>query len=91
MEARKQKNICGIRIKDCRHSFKSKMTQDQLSAKLSIFEINLDRSAVAKIECGLRQVSDFELKAIAQVLDVNVGWLLGCEPRTKFKNNSRKA
>ena len=66
------------------------MTQDQLSAKLSVRGINLDRSAIAKIECGLRLLADFELKAIAQVLNVNVGWLLGCEPRSKFKASPKK-
>jgi hypothetical protein len=37
----------------------------------------LDRAAVAKIEGDRRGVLDFELKAIAEVLEVPVDWLLG--------------
>jgi transcriptional regulator with XRE-family HTH domain len=39
----------------------------------------MDRAAVAKIENNLRRVLDFELKAIAKALDVEVDWLLGGE------------
>jgi hypothetical protein len=37
----------------------------------------MDRAAVAKIENNLRRVLDFELLAIARVLEVQVDWLLG--------------
>jgi transcriptional regulator with XRE-family HTH domain len=39
----------------------------------------MDRAAVAKIENNLRRVLDYELKAIAGALDVEVDWLLGGE------------
>jgi transcriptional regulator with XRE-family HTH domain len=39
----------------------------------------MDRAAVAKIENNLRRVLDFELRAIAKVLEVKVDWLLGGE------------
>jgi hypothetical protein len=39
----------------------------------------MDRAAVAKIENNHRRVLDFELKAIARVLEVGVDWLLGGE------------
>lgn len=79
------KNVCGPRVKEGRLFASPKLTQDQLSARLATKGITLDRSAIAKIECGLRHVADMELRYIAQVLNVNVGWLLGYEPRSKFK------
>lgn len=39
--------------------------------------VSLDRVAIAKVECGLRCVYDFEVRALAEVLRVDVGWLLG--------------
>jgi len=39
----------------------------------------MDRAAVAKIENNLRRVLDYELKAFAAALDVQVDWLLGGE------------
>lgn len=38
--------------------------------------MQLDRTAIAKIENGQRGVFDFELKALAAVLDVEANWLL---------------
>ena len=35
-----------------------------------------DRATVARIEAGDRVVSDLELVALANALDVDVGWLL---------------
>jgi len=39
----------------------------------------MDRAAIAKVENNLRRVLDYELRAIAKVLDVKVDWLLGGE------------
>jgi transcriptional regulator with XRE-family HTH domain len=55
------------------------LTQDALSGKMAKLGIQLDRAAVAKIENGLRHVLDYELKALARVLGVEVDWLLGEE------------
>lgn len=77
----RQKNISGKRVKEARKSRVPPLTQDQLSAKLSTRGVNLDRSAIAKIEGGLRLVADFELKAISECLKVDVDWLLGSPRR----------
>jgi len=47
--------------------------------KFARLGVQLDRAAIAKIENDLRYVLDYELKVIAQVLDVRVDWLLGGE------------
>jgi transcriptional regulator with XRE-family HTH domain len=52
-----------------------------LSGRLARKGIQLDRSAIAKIENNLRHVLDYELKGLAAVLGVEVGWLLGDEKR----------
>lgn len=54
-----------------------RLTQDDLSGRLARLGIQLDRSAIAKIENNLRHVLDYELKALAEALGVGVGWLLG--------------
>lgn len=53
------------------------LTQDALSGRLARLGITLDRAAIAKIENDLRYVLDYELRALAAVLGVGVGWLLG--------------
>jgi hypothetical protein len=71
------KNIVGGRIAEGRERFKPRLTQDELSGKLARIGIQLDRAAIAKIEGHYRYVLDYELKALAKVLDVAVDWLLG--------------
>jgi transcriptional regulator with XRE-family HTH domain len=48
------------------------LTQDALAAKLQRAGLDLDRTALAKIEIRLRSVFDFELRMIARVLSVEL-------------------
>lgn len=72
-----RKNIVGKRIAEARRRFSPVLTQDALSGKLARLGIQLDRAAIAKIENNHRHVLDYELKAFAQVLGIDVNWLLG--------------
>jgi transcriptional regulator with XRE-family HTH domain len=74
-----RKNIVGGRVAKARRNSSPALTQDSLSGKLARRGIQLDRAAIAKIENGLRHVVDYELKALAYVLGVEVDWLLGDE------------
>lgn len=71
------KNIIGRRLAQARNSSEPALTQDALSGKLAARGILLDRAAIAKIENNHRHVLDYELKAIADALGVDVNWLLG--------------
>jgi len=77
VKKRVRKNIIGKRMAEARQDCKPILTQDALSGRLARRGIQLDRAAIAKIENDLRHVLDFELKALAEVLDVEVNWLLG--------------
>jgi len=72
-----RKNIVGRRVAKARLAFDPALTQDSLSGRLARRGVQLDRAAIAKIENGLRHVLDYELKALAEVLGVEVDWLLG--------------
>ncbi|MGD0799773.1 MAG: helix-turn-helix transcriptional regulator [Terracidiphilus sp.] len=74
-----KRNISGRRIAEARVAAKPPLTQDDLSARLELTGIQMDRAAIAKVENNLRRVLDYELRAIAKVLDVKVDWLLGGE------------
>jgi hypothetical protein len=71
------KNIVGSRVATARAAFDPPLTQDALSGRVARLGIQLDRAAIAKIETYQRHVVDFELKALADVLSVEVAWLLG--------------
>ena len=72
-----RKNIVGKRVVEARQGCEPVLTQDALSGRLARLGIQLDRAAIAKIENNHRHVLDYELKAIAHVLGVDVNWLLG--------------
>ncbi len=76
-----RKNIVGRRVAEARQGCKPALTQDALSGKLARYGIQLDRSAIAKIENNLRHVLDYELKGLADVLGVAANWLLGDEKK----------
>jgi hypothetical protein len=74
------KNIVGQRVATARGLLQPPITQDALSGRLARHGIQLDRSAIAKIENNLRHVLDYELRGLAIALDVDVNWLFGNKP-----------
>ncbi len=77
------RNIIGQKVRSSRLSFNPPLTQDQLSGRLAAEGIELDRVAIAKIESGMRSAFDFEVRALAVVLKVDVRSLLGMEAGRK--------
>lgn len=71
------RNISGKRIAEARSAARPPLTQEELSGRLALHGVQMDRAAVVKVENNLRRVLDYELKAFAIALDVQVDWLLG--------------
>ncbi len=68
-------NICGQRIRQARE--KLGWDQNDLSAALQVdFKLRLDQSDISEIERQVRGLKDFELDAIARLLNVPPEWLL---------------
>lgn len=70
----KERNIAGPRIKTAR--LKNNMTQNELSIKLETLAVYIDRASISKIEQQKRIITDIELSALSQILNVSVNWLL---------------
>ena len=70
-----KRNLCGERVKDAR--LLNRMTQADLSAKMQIEGVTLERDGVSRIEAGARFVADYELLTFSRVLGVSVEQLLG--------------
>ena len=81
MRTRKQAlgdmNIIGAKVEQQRKAIG--MKQKDLLAQLQIRGIDLNASGLSKLEGQLCGVADYELKAIAESLNVSLEWLLGCE------------
>lgn len=70
-------NLIGVRVRQARMSRRPRITQEQLAAMLQLEGVNIDQTQVSKIENLTRPVNDFELAAIAKILNVSASWLLG--------------
>lgn len=71
------KNIVGARVTQARLS--RGMKQHELLAQLQLSGVDLSTPALSLLEGQKRPVSDRELCALADILNVSVDWLLGRE------------
>ena len=81
MRIRKQElgtsNIVGAKVTERREQLG--MKQIELLTQLQIKGIELTASGLSKLEGQIRTCNDYEVVALADVLDVTVAWLLGKE------------
>ena len=68
-----EKNIIGIKIKSLRKS--KGITQEELTSKLQLEGLDIDRPMVSRIESRTRTIPDYEAKLIAKVLNVSINEL----------------
>lgn len=65
-----KRNIIGKNIKTLR--IQKGLTQEQLTAKLQVKGLKLDRPMLSKIESRTREILDYEIKTFADVLDISI-------------------
>ena len=69
-------NLCGEAIRTLRLAYPTKLSQRALADKMQLIGIDVDKNAIQRIECGKRFVTDIELKAFAEIFNVNINDLL---------------
>ena len=69
------RNLIGKRVTEARMALG--MKQVELLAKLQLAGIDMSIPALSLLEGQKRPVSDIELTALADILEVSVDWLLG--------------
>ena len=69
-----RKNICGEKVRLARQ--KLRLSQSDLAAKLQFAGVIIERDSISRIEAGTRFVADYELKILAEILQIDVMWLL---------------
>ncbi len=86
MRLRKQelgnRNLIGARVEASRK--KKNMKQKELLAQLQVYGVDMNASGLSKLEGQIRYVTDIELVALADILEVSVAYLVGLED----ENNS---
>lgn len=64
------KNIIGKNIKRLR-TIKN-LTQEELSSRVSVQGLKMERDMISKAELQIRPILDYEIKAIARALEVKI-------------------
>ena len=67
-------NICGKNIAKLRIAMK--ISQRELSDRMQLVGIDIDKNAIQRIECGKRFVTDIELLAFTKIFEVSFEELL---------------
>ena len=68
------KNIVGRRVQEARKNLS--LSQEELIIQLELNGWKIGRVGLAKIEGGVRQVTDFEVMTLSKVLKVPLDWLM---------------
>lgn len=71
------KNVSGSRIRQARKAMK--LSQTALAAQLQVRGVVLERDTISRMEIGDRIIADYELRMMAEILKVDVAWLLDVE------------
>ncbi|KZL89418.1 helix-turn-helix domain-containing protein [Clostridium magnum] len=66
----RNRNIIGKKIKELR--VKAGITQEDLTARLNVLGVDIDRPMISKIENSSREIVDYEIKAISTALKVSI-------------------
>lgn len=74
-------------MQEARRKFKPPLSQEELAARLESDGWKISRGTLSKIEAGIRQVTDYEVVALAKTLKVSTEWLLD---KQLFESISKK-
>ena len=69
------RNLIGVRVEEVRK--KKNMKQKELLAQLQVRGVDMNASGLSKLEGQIRYVTDIELVALSEILEVSVDYLLG--------------
>ena len=67
-------NICGIKVKELRKGLR--ISQRELSDRLIVNGLDIDKNAVQRVESGQRFITDIEVISLAKVFGITVEELL---------------
>lgn len=70
------RNICGKKVSVLRKGFSPKVSQRKLAEMIQLRGVDIDKTAVKRIENGERYVTDIELKILCEIFVVSADYFL---------------
>jgi len=70
------RNLCGKKVNALRKNLIPKTSQRQLSEMMQLKGIDIDKTAIKRIENRERYVTDIELKALSEIFGVTADYFV---------------
>ncbi|MCL2562773.1 MAG: helix-turn-helix domain-containing protein [Oscillospiraceae bacterium] len=70
------RNLCGKKVMALRMAMVPKVSQRKLAEMVQLYGVDIDKTAVRRIEIGERYVTDIELKILCEIFQVSADFLL---------------
>ncbi len=77
MMTKMKNNVIGEKVQEARLKCQPPLTQLELAARLQLQGWKISRTGIAKIEAGIRRVTDIEVLKLAKALDIKASSLMG--------------
>jgi len=71
-----KRNLSGSKVSELRKNLPSKTSQRMLAEQMQLKGIDMDKTAIRRIENGERYVTDIELKALCEIFKVDASYFL---------------
>ena len=71
-----KRNLSGSKVSELRKNMPSKVSQRMLAEQMQLKGIDMDKTAIRRIENGERYITDIELKALSEIFKVDAGYFL---------------
>lgn len=70
------RNLCGKKIKSLRQGLTPKVSQRKLAEMVQLHGVDIDKTAIKRIENGERYVTDIELNILCKLFHVSADFLI---------------
>ena len=70
------RNLCGKKVMMLRKALLPRVSQRQLAEMIQLHGVDIDKTAVRRIENGERYVTDIELKILSDIFEVTSDYFL---------------
>ena len=70
------RNLCGKKVTMLRMAMSPKVSQRALAEMIQLRDVDVDKTAVRRIENGERYVTDIELKILCEIFNVSPEFFL---------------
>ena len=71
-----KRNLCGSKIKELRKKLPGRVSQRMIAEQMQLKGIDMDKTAIRRMENGERYVTDIELKALCEIFEISLNFLL---------------